>query len=247
MAGQRVVRDPPVVDEEVRDRGRLGAELERPLADRRFRRLARQVKRECGSEPEGAGRDRGHRQHGVDRVYAALISMILNFSLEPRGVATSTVSPFFRPMIALPTGDSFESLRSTGFASAEPTMKYSTVSFASTSRRRTTEPTETTLVSMSFGLITRACGEPLVELGDAVLEHHLLVLRVVVLGVLGDLAERAGGRDPLRDLPALLSAKALELALQLLVALGCEDHILHQMPSETRWRGPRPRQNGREW
>ena len=41
--------------------------------------------------------------------YAALMSRILYFS-DPRGAATSTVSPFFLPMIALPTGDSFESL-----------------------------------------------------------------------------------------------------------------------------------------
>src|SRR2546430_5412404 len=41
--------------------------------------------------------------------YAALISMILNF-IFPRGAAPSTVSPFFFPMIALPTGDSLESL-----------------------------------------------------------------------------------------------------------------------------------------
>ena len=30
--------------------------------------------------------------------------MILNFTFEPRGVTTSTVSPFLRPMIAFPTG-----------------------------------------------------------------------------------------------------------------------------------------------
>ena len=59
-------------------------------------------------------------------LHAALISRILNFS-EPRGAETSTVSPFFLPMIALPTGDSFESLFSAGFASAEPTIRYSNV------------------------------------------------------------------------------------------------------------------------
>jgi len=57
---------------------------------------------------------------------AALTSMILYFS-APRGAATSTVSPFFLPMIALPTGDSFESFCSRGFASAEPTITYSIV------------------------------------------------------------------------------------------------------------------------
>ena len=36
--------------------------------------------------------------------------------------------------------------------------------------------------------------EPLLELRDLVLEHRLLVLRVVVLGVLGDVAELAGVR-----------------------------------------------------
>ena len=53
---------------------------------------------------------------------AALISMILNLILLPRGVCTSTVSPFLWPRIARPTGDSFESRRSAGLASAEPTM-----------------------------------------------------------------------------------------------------------------------------
>src|SRR6266508_5895838 len=75
-------------------------------------------------------------------LYAALISTILNLSV-PRGAATSTVSPFLWPMMALPTGDSFESLFSAGFASAEPTMWYSIVSFAATSRSFTFEPTET--------------------------------------------------------------------------------------------------------
>jgi hypothetical protein len=81
--------------------------------------------------------------------------MILNLSV-PRGAETSTVSPFFLPMIALPTGDSLESLFSAGFASAEPTMWYSTVSFAATSRSFTLEPIETTSLAMSFFEMTRA-------------------------------------------------------------------------------------------
>ena len=44
------------------------------------------------------------------------------YFIEPRGAVTSTVSPFLWPMIALPTGDSLESLFCAGFASAEPTM-----------------------------------------------------------------------------------------------------------------------------
>src|SRR6476660_9835550 len=83
------------------------------------------------------------------------MSMILKVSL-PRGAATSTVSPFLRPMIARPTGDSFESLFSAGFASAEPTMWYSTVFPAFTSRRRTVVPTDTSPDLISFFVTTRA-------------------------------------------------------------------------------------------
>ena len=95
------------------------------------------------------------RQHRCRESRRALISRILNF-IDPRGAATSTVSPFFLPMIALPTGDSFESLFSAGFASAEPTMRYSKVCFASMSRSFTLEPIETTSLATSFLLITRA-------------------------------------------------------------------------------------------
>src|SRR5437764_894569 len=83
------------------------------------------------------------------------MSMILNFSL-PRGAATSTISPFLRPMIALPTGDSLESLFADGSASADPTMWYSTVLPAFTSRRRTLVPIETSPDLISFLVTTRA-------------------------------------------------------------------------------------------
>src|SRR5579862_6169308 len=83
------------------------------------------------------------------------MSMILKV-IFPRGAATSTVSPFLRPMIAFPTGDSFESLFSAGFASAEPTMWYSTVLPALTSRSRTFVPIETSPDLISFFVTTRA-------------------------------------------------------------------------------------------
>jgi hypothetical protein len=83
------------------------------------------------------------------------MSMILNF-MAPRGALTSTVSPFLRPRIALPTGDSFESLFSAGLASAEPTIWYSNVLLASTSRRRTVAPIETTSEVISDFSMTRA-------------------------------------------------------------------------------------------
>src|SRR5581483_6948814 len=99
---------------------------------------------------------RGHRPPSlIARAQAALMSRILNFR-APRGAATSTTSPFLRPMIALPTGDSFESFCSAGFASAEPTMRYSTVLFAPISRSLTIEPIETTSLAMSFLSMTRA-------------------------------------------------------------------------------------------
>ncbi len=69
--------------------------------------------------------------------------------------------------------------------------------------------------------------QALLELGDPVLEHRLLVLRVVVLGVLGDVAELARDADAIRHFPPLLGREVLDLVLQLLVALGGEDHFLH--------------------
>ena len=82
------------------------------------------------------------------------------------------------------------------------------------------------------------------------LEHHLLVLGVVVLGVLGDLAERAGSGDPLGHLAAPVGTQVLELSLQLLVALRCEDHVLHKCPPHAlrdEITGPADPENGREW
>ena len=74
--------------------------------------------------------------------------------------------------------------------------------------------------------------QPLFQLGDLVLEHRLLVLGVVVLGVLGDVPELAGDPDPLRDLAALLRLEHLDLLLELLVALSRENDFL-QRPSIT--------------
>src|SRR5262245_30932491 len=88
--------------------------------------------------------------------------------------------------------------------------------------------------------------EPLLELRDAVLEHHLLVLRVVVFRVLGDLAELAGRGDALCDLPAALGTEVVELSLQLLEALGSEDHVLHE--ALQRWcAGAGGPPNGPQW
>ena len=68
--------------------------------------------------------------------------------------------------------------------------------------------------------------QPVLELGDLLLEHHLLVLGVVVLRVLGDVAELAGLLDALGDLATLVGLQLLELALELLEAFGSEDDVL---------------------
>ena len=49
----------------------------------------------------------------------------------------------------------------------------------------------------------RGSAQALFELGDALLEQRLLVLGVVVLGILGDVAELARLLDPLGDLASL--------------------------------------------
>ncbi len=56
------------------------------------------------------------------------------------------------------------------------------------------------------------------------LEQRLLVLRVVVLGVLGDVAELPCDPDAVRDLAPLVAREMLDLLLELLVALGSKNY-----------------------
>src|SRR4051794_15422261 len=70
--------------------------------------------------------------------------------------------------------------------------------------------------------------ELLLQAGDAALEQRLLVLGVVVLGVLGDVAELASGPDPVGDLTPLDRLELLDGRLQLFVpGLGEDDVFLH--------------------
>src|SRR5262249_40004302 len=72
----------------------------------------------------------------------------------------------------------------------------------------------------------------LLEPEDARLELRLLVLGVVVLRVLGDVAELARLLDALGHLPTLDRREVLDLLLQLLKALfGEDDFALHVSPS----------------
>ena len=61
--------------------------------------------------------------------------------------------------------------------------------------------------------------QPLLELGDPLLEQGLLVLGVVVLGVLGDVAELPRLLDPRGDLAALDGREVVDLRLELVQAL----------------------------
>jgi hypothetical protein len=72
----------------------------------------------------------------------------------------------------------------------------------------------------------RRRAQPVLELGDLLLEHRLLVLGVVVLGVLRDVAELPGILDPLGHLLAAHGGKVLDLGLQILETLRCEDDFL---------------------
>ena len=167
---------------------------------------------------------------------------------EPRGAATSTTSPFFLPMIALPTGDSFESFCSAGFASAEPTIRYSNgLVRAHVAQLHVRADRDDVLGDVL--LLDHARGqEPLLEQGDPVLDQRLLVLRVVVLGVLGDVAELAGDADALGDLPPLVGGEVVDLLLQLLVALFGEDDFLGHLGLLLKRNGAaQGRRRGPEW
>ena len=67
--------------------------------------------------------------------------------------------------------------------------------------------------------------ESMIERIDARLEHRLLVLGVVELGVLGDVAKVARGADTLRYLVALDAREVLDLLLEALKAFGREDDL----------------------
>src|SRR5262249_45764098 len=84
-------------------------------------------------------------------------------------------------------------------------------------------------------------GEPLLELGDPGLEHGLLVLGRVVLGVLCDVSELACDLDPLGDLAPTRRREDLDLALERVVALSGQDDVLQLQPSEKKRIAAHPR------
>ena len=69
-------------------------------------------------------------------------------------------------------------------------------------------------------------GQDLVDLCDALLDKRLLVLGVVVLGVLGNVAELAGDADALAELIALLGLEVMQLLFELCLALGGKNKLV---------------------
>ena len=132
-----------------------------------------------------------------------LMLTILSLS-TPAGTLTSTSSPFLWPYTARPTGDSFERLAGgrIGLGRADDRVGQ---------RVAVVEVLHRDLRTDGDGVGSRpaicrsrapTAGAP--RGGRSGLEHRLLVLRVVVLGVLGDVAELARLADPLGDLPPLV-------------------------------------------
>ena len=126
----------------------------------------------------------------------------------------------------MPTGDSLESRFSDGLASAEPTIVYLSLSPVFSSLMLTVDADLDDVGREVGGVDDLRRAQALLELGDLLLEHHLLVLGVVVLGVLRDVAELARLLDALGDLAALGGLQVVELALELLEAFGSEDDVL---------------------
>ena len=81
------------------------------------------------------------------------------------------------------------------------------------------------LVRLLRRIDDRGLRENLVDLGDTSLDHALLVFRIVIFGVLGNVAEFASNLDALANLGALLGFEVMQLLLELLAALGSKDVI----------------------
>ena len=152
--------------------------------------------------PRSPRPDRGLTPYSIERIRARQ---------ERFGAATSTSSPALRPSSALPSGDSGET---------PSTLEICTRSVSPcSSSSSTVEPTPTSPLAAAFASSTTT--EPASRSRRRLmrlLEQALLVLRRVVLEVLGEVAEAAGGRDRLDD---LLAPRALELG-----QLGLELRLL---------------------
>src|SRR5262249_37711931 len=73
--------------------------------------------------------------------------------------------------------------------------------------------------------------QPVLQRGDPLLEHRLLVLGVVVLGVLRDVPELPRLLDAVSNLAALVVLEVLEFLLELLEPLGGDQCLACQLSS----------------
>ena len=88
-------------------------------------------------------------------------------------------------------------------------------------------------MSIAFWSITDRAAKALLELGDPLLEQGLLVLRVVVLGVLGDVTELARLLDALGDLAPAHGRKLGDIGLELFEAFLCDWYLASHDESES--------------
>ena len=158
-------------------------------------------------------------------VYATSILVTVSSRCLPVGSVTLTASPFLRPTSALPTGDSLESRLADGIGLGR-------------ADDRVRERLALVVLDVDLradahdvgrqlrGVDHRRRAELVLERRDARLEHRLLVLGVVVLGVLRDVAELARFLDALGNLATLGRGEVLDLLLELLESLGGEDDVL---------------------
>ena len=158
--------------------------------------------------------------------HATSIFVIFSSRFLPLGSVTLTVSPFLRPSSALPTGDSLESRFSDGVGlgrADDRVLQRLAGSLVLDGHLRA----DADDVAGELGRVDHRRGAQLVlERRDARLEHRLLVLGVVVLGVLRDVAELARFLDALGDLAALVVREVLDLGLQLVEAFRSEEDVL---------------------
>ena len=165
------------------------------------------------------------------RAYLRPTSIFVIFSLRagPRGTFTATVSLRLCPISARPTGDSLESLCSSrlGLGRADDRVLDRLAGLFVLDVHDRADLHD--VGGEVLGLDHRRHAQLLLQLRDPALEHRLLVLGVVVLGVLGDVAELARLLDALGDLAALRRGEQLELVLELLETFGGEDDVLRHV------------------
>ena len=159
----------------------------------------------------------------------------LNSSLEPRGSTTSTVSPFLRPMIALPTGDWWRASARPGWLRGADDEVFGRLLRVDVPQAHDRADRDDARVCPSGRSRARGRGAPRAARCDA--QHHLLVLGVVVLGVLGDVADaRAAAMRSAISLrfPCAASSSLLSCSSP----SGVRITSFEEIPSGDRRRGP---------